>query len=275
VNLFELFERRRVFTDRLAGMKTEIDDAREELARLENRSDDGAQERSRRRTKQITNLLAEMADIRKSIAKIDEQSSRAVQRGLRVGSLRSEVGEDTGAGLEFMQRAPDPWNEPVRTADTTELRSRALTAVERTGASDRSLEQIERMFTDGDDQFDFGARYVTAVSNPAYATAFRRVARDPMHGAALWTNEEREAFRQVDSLRALGETGAPVFGSSGGSGGYMLPFSLDPKLQLVNTGATNPVRDIAQVRTITSNALHMVSTAGVNAEWLAEASEVS
>jgi hypothetical protein len=77
-------------------------------------------------------LTEELADLTREVTKLRDAEVRAVQHGIRSGGLRSEVGEDTGYGLEHLERAPDPWTEPVRTGDTTELRSRALTAVERT-----------------------------------------------------------------------------------------------------------------------------------------------
>ena len=50
----------------------------------------------------------------------------------------------------------------------------------------------------------------------------------------------------------------------------MLPFVLDPTIVLTNTGSANPYRRISNVKQTTSNTWNGVSSAGVNAGWLAE-----
>ncbi len=55
-----------------------------------------------------------------------------------------------------------------------------------------------------------------------------------------------------------------------GSLGYMLPFVLDPTIILSNAGSANPWRRMARVETTTSNTWNGVTSAGVNAAFLAE-----
>jgi hypothetical protein len=54
------------------------------------------------------------------------------------------------------------------------------------------------------------------------------------------------------------------------SGGYLLPFVLDPTIVLTNNASANPYRRISNVKTTTSNTWNGVTSAGVTAAWLAE-----
>lgn len=59
------------------------------------------------------------------------------------------------------------------------------------------------------------------------------------------------------------------------SGGFLVPFELDPTIVLLSGGSTNPLLEIANVKTVTSDIWHGVTSAGVQFSWDAEASEVS
>jgi HK97 family phage major capsid protein len=55
------------------------------------------------------------------------------------------------------------------------------------------------------------------------------------------------------------------------SGGYLLPYVLDPSIVLTNSSSANPFRRISRIEQTTSNAWQGVSSAGVNAALVAEA----
>jgi HK97 family phage major capsid protein len=59
------------------------------------------------------------------------------------------------------------------------------------------------------------------------------------------------------------------------SGGFLVPFTLDPTIILTNAGSANPFRQISSVRTITTDTWNGVSSAGITAGWLAESTEAS
>ncbi|MEZ5408282.1 MAG: phage major capsid protein [Acidimicrobiales bacterium] len=60
------------------------------------------------------------------------------------------------------------------------------------------------------------------------------------------------------------------------SGGFAVPYSLDPTLIVANDGTANPWRQVARVVTLTgSDEWRGVSTAGITASWDTEATEVS
>ena len=59
------------------------------------------------------------------------------------------------------------------------------------------------------------------------------------------------------------------------SGGFLVPFELDPTVLLQNAGSTNPLLQISRVISVTTDVWHGVSSSGVVASWDAEAQEVS
>ncbi|WP_433114282.1 phage major capsid protein [Micromonospora sp. CA-246542] len=59
------------------------------------------------------------------------------------------------------------------------------------------------------------------------------------------------------------------------NGGYLVPFTLDPSVILTNSGSANPYRRIASIKQTGTNEWNGVSSAGVNAGWLAEGAEAS
>jgi HK97 family phage major capsid protein len=58
-------------------------------------------------------------------------------------------------------------------------------------------------------------------------------------------------------------------------GGFLVPPMLDPTIILANSGIANPFRQISTVKTITTQTWKGVSSAGVTAEWTAEAAEAT
>src|SRR5947208_2812794 len=58
-------------------------------------------------------------------------------------------------------------------------------------------------------------------------------------------------------------------------GGFLVPPFLDPTIILTNVGTTNPFRSISTVKSIMTQTWKGVTSAGVTAEWTAEASEMT
>lgn len=170
------------------------------------------------------------------------------------------------------------------------LKTRALAAIERadfTGRDDVNIDAtkqhatqvIEELCRNGDPSI---AEWATAVSDPAYRTAFRKVIRAPQHYQMLLDDRERAAFArtlQGNVARMHGDNMADSMAErtaltlSGAS--VLLPLALDPSIILTNAGTQNPFRLISDVRQTSQNVYHMVSSAGVTAEWLAEGVEVA
>jgi HK97 family phage major capsid protein len=120
------------------------------------------------------------------------------------------------------------------------------------------------------DEVERSAQLILAASSPFYESAFRHILRDPESfrsgaGALLWTDEERDAYTQVGYAYR-----AAFAESAGSSGGYLLPFVLDPSVIYSNAGTASPWRRISRHVTTTSNTWNGVVSAGVTAQWLAE-----
>lgn len=127
------------------------------------------------------------------------------------------------------------------------------------------------------EEADTAARWVMATGRDSYRTAFAKMLADPDRGHLLWNTDESLAFRAVAALQAemrRSESRAMGVGTGGG-GGFLVPFQLDPSILLTSDGSTNPLRRLARVEQVASDAWHGVTSAGAVAEWKSEHSEVS
>src|SRR6266540_3136054 len=132
-------------------------------------------------------------------------------------------------GGSLVQRG-NPWRESISAPafggshDTVaELRGRARTAIERVKhAPDGGRDRITRALdTENGGSLAKVAAWAIATSDPAYMRAFSKLAVDPQNGNREFTGEELNAFQRTQSLaRAMSLTDA--------SGGYLVPFQLDP-----------------------------------------------
>jgi HK97 family phage major capsid protein len=118
------------------------------------------------------------------------------------------------------------------------------------------------------------ARYIAAVSDPAYADAWGQIMRDSRAASIELGPEERAAVREAraaaSALRlALGED------PGGLSTGWPLPAQIDPTLILTGDGSSNPLRRLATVRTIAGKTLTVVTAAQVAAGYGAEGTDVA
>jgi HK97 family phage major capsid protein len=156
-----------------------------------------------------------------------------------------------------------------------ESRSRGLAAIDSytdvldARAADR-LEQIVEEDVSGP-EMGITSRYLSAVGDSHYNTAFGKMLSNPAGAHLKWTAREHEAVDRVNVVfseqRALG------LGSQGGS--YPIPFTVDPSVLLTSSGSINPIRQLADVRVISGNHWVGVSSEGVVAAYSAEAVEAS
>lgn len=103
------------------------------------------------------------------------------------------------------------------------------------------------------------------TGNPTYTSAF---AKGLAGAQTLWTDAERKAVAAVEEYRA-------AMSLTDANGGYAIPFPIDPQIILTNTGAANPIRQLARVETIVTDTWQGISSAGVTASFDAENAEVS
>lgn len=141
-----------------------------------------------------------------------------------------------------------------------ELRARAEQAIEKfpRTTTDDERESALRLAS----QNAKVAEHILRTGSPAYLSAFDKVIRNPVMGVSLLDAEERDAMRA-----AMSTTDA--------NGGYLIPPHLDPTVILVNAGRSNPFRQLATIKSITGENWTGVTSSGMSAEWLTEASEAT
>jgi HK97 family phage major capsid protein len=137
---------------------------------------------------------------------------------------------------------------------SSELRERALDAIEvvakRGMASHEYAEEATRKIQGGGYlPGNNVARHILERGSPEYYDAFQEYVRNPEN--------------MTEATRAALNLGVA-------SGGYLLPFVLDPTIVLTNNASANPYRRISSVKTTTSSTWNGVTSAGVTAAWLAE-----
>jgi HK97 family phage major capsid protein len=113
-------------------------------------------------------------------------------------------------------------------------------------------------------------RYVAAYSDPGYVTAWSRYMRG---GNTNLRSDDLDAIERANSRSAFDR--AALNEGNNAQGGFIVPPFLDPAIILTNTGINNPFRAISTVKTISTQVWKGVTSAGVTAEWTAEASEMT
>jgi HK97 family phage major capsid protein len=152
------------------------------------------------------------------------------------------------------------WDNPEQ--EERELHSRAMRSVEaaRFPHPDADMEDtqghLERLLGDGEGGNRKGAdiaRHLLATGSPAYRRAFTKA----LSGQPRTQHEEALLYRAM-SLTTT-------------SGGFAVPFVLDPTLIPTSNGAVNPYRQIGNVIQISVDEWRGVSSGGVTPAFQAEA----
>jgi HK97 family phage major capsid protein len=234
-----------------------------DLATLELVTDPGDDESTRTDT-----LLGEWDDLTLELEPLAQREQRlnAVRSAAsrQVNNEPAAVAEINNPDLVVRRSTRDPFEdlESVRTGAVrpAEIRSRAVIAIEKFAErhdhwvlDGEGAENATRMVEKTGPQFGTAlAEQILTTGSPEYLAAFERYLNDP------------GGFSQ---RAALSLTSA--------NGGYLVPFTLDPTIILTNAGSANPYRQIATVKTTTTNDWNGVTSAGVSAEWTAEGTEAA
>jgi HK97 family phage major capsid protein len=220
-------------------------------------------------------LQERLGNLRSGIRKHDqrEQQLRAeygevLSEGVRSGRFATEGGD--GAAVDVNWRSAESHQDSRHRSDIDGA-MRSITRCEKLdGFSNESAQRVEKMLRKTDrDGAD--ARYLAAVGDPDYLTAFFKALPDPSRGHLSFTPREAEAMRRVrqsEQERAMQD-------SSGPAGGFGLPITIDPSIVLTNVGALNPLREISRVEAISSYTWRGVSSDGVVAGFGAEGIEAA
>lgn len=249
--------------DRLAKARARKIRTDEELAqlRVEARSrslNDDELEHQESLEREAEKLRDEMESVTQSIARVGALADAV--RGAAPGSAVLEDGVDLRSGGDA-DRSRDP---------SSSVRDQALRALEaRSGEmapadADRIDSLIRRDRTGAD------ARYIIAVANEHYISAFERYCRDPQTAHLRFDGAEVEAMRATTAATEYRDMLAGI----AAQGGLALPFTLDASVNLVGSGAISPLREISRLRTITTHEIKLVNSAGIVAAYAPESTEV-
>jgi HK97 family phage major capsid protein len=257
-----------------------LKDIRAQLEELEQRDDLTAEDE--KNFDELTREFAEVDDHRRQLERRSalervRAATQATDRG--PAALAVERGTSSG-GRDSYDRDPilnpdsiedhrfrNPWDlGEVRTFGRSkgelaqELRSRALSAIEKMGgANDRvrsAATDIVERFDDSDSRI---ARMCLATSSPEYLRAWSKVATGRGH---LMGPEERQALERAMSL-------------TDSAGGYLVPFQLDPTVIITANGSLNQIRRVARQVVATGDVWNGVSAGSVSWGFTAEATEAS
>jgi HK97 family phage major capsid protein len=230
-----------------------------------------------------TEMVARMSEISAEVSRLAAHEHRTKAQEQRFNALTEEfkdlemrcVSQDLRSGggpyrLEGGSTAASDYAPDVAPRGTSAVRAAALDVLEHSerghltrGVLDTVARAVER------DDSDAMSKYVAVAGSPEYLRAFHKIMANPTMGSHEWTEQERAAFGRTQQLqRAMSTVDA--------AGGFLVPFELDPSIVLSSAGTSNTsLRSAFTVKTIATDAWHGVTSAGVTAEWAAEAAEVA
>lgn len=200
----------------------------------------------------------------------EQRARRTALHALNGDEDNSERGADFHTGRSGVARGGDIWDlSTIRVRmdspeeASRELRDRALRAVEQVHypherADEAHIRQHLRHLLDtAETQHGDLARHLLTTGSPMYQRAFAKAV----------SNRPVKADEQMALARALSLTGA--------SGGFAVPFTLDPTVIPTSNLSVNPYRRISRVEAGVTDDWKGVSSAGVTAAYAAEATEAS
>lgn len=173
---------------------------------------------------------------------------------VRAHAISHPESRERGSGPDvFVSQRRDPFADldQVRAGyiRPDDMRARAMDAIEAMRSeffSDAQRERASQLARNPKI-----AQHILLTGSPEYHEDFARYIQDPMgyRGTALTLTDA--------------------------NGGYLVPFTLDPTIILTNDGSDNPFRAVARIETTATDTWNGVTSAGVTAEWLAEATEAA
>ncbi len=136
----------------------------------------------------------------------------------------------------------------------------------------RGAEMIESLMASGPvPAQSWTQRWAAATGSADYERAFAKLLANPERGHLEWTEQEAQAYRAVRAVQSEQRS----MSLTDSAGGYMVPLTLDPAVLLTSNGSINPLRSLARVVQTVSDTWQGVTSAGVTAEWTAEAAEMA
>lgn len=240
-----------------------LEQLRELLASTEARMQEihaGALARSLDETEQVEwdGLVATLEDTRAKILVMEARNTVADSLTRPGGTEHGDGAGDTGPNFNRNRDPIDVLED--RSATPMQLADAVTRSAEESGVVDaEGMDTLRKTLKrhKGDDRW---TRNLLARSTEAYASAFEKFI-GANGGPVAWSPEEARAI---------------VVGTNT-SGGFLVPTVIDPTLIYTSTGTDNIIRMISRTVTLTgdSNAVNVITSAGVTASWDPELTEVS
>lgn len=205
---------------------------------------------------------AEFDAVRSEIAELEAREARMTElRSYTIKHPEAVVaGDDRGPEIMVRDHNPFAALDEVRLTDVPAVRARklrdaAMRAIDTAGdiTAEQQEEAERKLAVRGVDT------HILATGSDDYKRGWAKAVCGQSH---LLTEDEQRSLSRAMSL-------------TDASGGFMVPFTLDPTVILTNDGSSNPYRQISRQVSITTNDWNGVSSAGVTASWDGEAVEVS
>ena len=207
----------------------------------------------------------EFAGLRDILKAAEDRKAEFSARRDWVQSLAKDEGRSERAGTDLSTRARAVSRIPEDPFDLSAYRGISSThegeiALMRDGARkvaeqahyphdrstiERTVAQIDRMLTEDDDKDGTLARHIIATGSPTYGRA--------------WGKKLLGRGVSADEQRAIDVVGSGALTT----GGYAVPFTLDPTVILTSNGSTNPLRDISRIERVIGNTWKGVTSAGI------------
>lgn len=255
--------------DQLAAQRDELES---KVAEFKEQMDSSSERMSQEQRDEWNRLNTELEEVNANL-----KERQAVEE--RIRTIADNGGTEQGAHFNVgPTRTKNPYDLSTversfsdPSVEGTEIKDRAARVLDGARVANmgveegKSKEHIERLQEKFDGDAGVFSRYMIATDNPAYKRAFPKLLSSSPHAL---TREEIAAVGQVQAAtRALSLTT--------NSGGFAVPFTLDPTIIPTSNLAVNPFRGIARVEQIVTDDWNGVSSAGVSASWDAEGAEVS
>jgi HK97 family phage major capsid protein len=168
-------------------------------------------------------------------------------------------------------RRPDRHVEDER-PQTREARDSAMRTLERHvdqgSLTSEAVDRVDHVLRNGDAPFGLDANYIAAHGSAEYERAFAKILQYGDGAVLRMTSEEQTAVQKATHAEQYRTAMAEGTGSTGGFG---IPIAIDPTINLSSNGAINPIRALAEVRSMSTRELRLVSSDGVVAQYQAEA----
>jgi HK97 family phage major capsid protein len=214
--------------------------------------------------------IARSAEALKEFEALEAERAKAVEYEQQIARVRSaslaratESGDGAKFGAPEIKRNVDPF-EVLRTG-AVGMSQRDI----KRAMIDGNLKALEDKDVDGDNQ----AHFERVIKRHAgdFAWAGNILARSRPEYESGWAKLMMGRPELLDELERTA-----MSSGSNTNGGYLIPTHLDPTIILTNSGASNVIRGISRVVTLTEGTTwNGVTSAGVTASWDGELVEVS